>query len=653
MSNISSSYTTPSGMTGAGGGNLLRVTGMASGLDVDAMVKKMMAAEQAKLDKAMQDQQTIQWKQDAYQGIIKDIKDLQSSFFDSASSSKNILSSTNYSPFTVNGVGTATVDTSVATFTPGVGAQMGNYSITFGTDGQLASAATKTGSKIVLDTSSGFTEANWDGKNIGFSINGGSDQIINLSSLTAPNNTITDTVNDINAKINANSSLKGNVQAVVNGGMVQFQALSDSSVKISNTSTTVASDIDTLKGVVINPSTATAIGDLSLGSSGGTIAFKYNGTSYSVTVNSTDKISDVINNISNQTSGLVTANFSQLTGSFTLQSSSTGSSQSLQITTGLSALGITTDGTAIVGKDAIVYITPPGGTSTKVIKSTNNFTLDGMNYYLSNKGDATVSVGSDTQSVYDKIQGFIDKYNTIVDEIQTKLTEKKDSNYKPLTDAQKASMSASQITAWETKAKVGILRNDNNLQNILNDLRTAFTTAVSNTGLSFGKYGSNSFGIDTSSDYSKPAHIDIVDASKLKAAIANKSDQVLKIFTNVATVTTTDTSTYSSSSPNYNADGIFTRINKILQNNVGFTNTTLNTATLTSYANQQYDFSNMGSGGQGTIPDQLYEQQLMIKKITDDMSTKQEKYYQQFSQLETAMNQLNSQQSALTSMLGG
>ena len=60
-----------------------------------------------------------------------------------------------------------------------------------------------------------------------------------------------------------------------------------------------------------------------------------------------------------------------------------------------------------------------------------------------------------------------------------------------------------------------------------------------------------------------------------------------------------------------------------------------------------------GTSGQGTIPDQIYEQQLMIKKITDSMSTKQEQYYQQFSQLETAMNSLNAQQSQLSSLTSG
>lgn len=594
MSDVSS---VASGTTGAGGGNMIRLTGLASGLDVDALVKKMMSAEQAKLDKAQQDKQYTEWKQEIYQDIIKDIKELQSSFFDLTSSDKNILSSTNFSPFTVNTTnGSSTVDTSIATFKPGAGAKTGKYTINIT---QLASAASKTGSKIAKNTSDSFSSSDWSGKSIAFSVNGGTSQTITLGT----NSDITSTVNDINAKINANSSLKGKFQAVVSGDKIQFQNLNDSSIKILDSTDTTVNGISSLKGRVINPSTYTTMGDLGLTSSG-TLKFNCNGKDYNVTVNTTDKLSDVINNISTATSGLVSASYSELTGSFTMQSTSTGSSQSIKMTSDFSALGLTTNSTQVGnsigttdtsgntittattmallgmttsdtlkfsydgteynigisnddtidsiiskiyaannnvnanfdtatgefkligannkdvkitsdfstlglkadgtnGKDAICNITPPGSTNgTNVMKSSNSFTIDGMNYTLSSVGTASVNVGTDTQMVYDKIEGFITKYNTIVDEIQAKLIEKKNYDYKPLTDSQKEEMTTSQITAWETKAKVGILSNDSNLENMLNDLRSAFTSAVSNTGLVFGKYGDNSIGIDMSSEIS-------------------------------------------------------------------------------------------------------------------------------------------------------
>ncbi|OAA93653.1 flagellar filament capping protein FliD [Clostridium coskatii] len=596
MSDVSS---VTSGTTGAGGGNMIRLTGLASGLDVDALVKKMMAAEQAKLDKAKQDQQTTQWKQEAYQDIIKDIKDLQSSFFDASSSDKDILAATNFAPFNVSSAdGLSAVDTSVATFTPGVGAKTGKYSISVK---QLAKGA------------------------------GISNTLYVPSNQTATKAQLSTKLTDIDP------SLSGSVKLGLNAN----NATSDFNVTLDNTSGTAT-------------------------------------------------LGDLINAINDQGSGSVKATYSELTGQFNLNSTRTGSDTSLAIKSGSTAslstilgfsaansAGVTTadwtvsststdtaTGKIQKGQNADVIITPPGGSGVEVTdKTSNNFTIDGMTYTLSSEGTdsthpvtASVTVGQDTQKVYDKIKSFIDKYNAIVDEIQTKLTEKPNSDYKPLTDAQKAEMSSTQITAWETKAKVGILRNDDNLQNLLDNLTTAFTTAVNNTGLSMGRYGGNSIGIDTSQDYTTPDHIDIADPTALKTAISNNCDQILKMFTNVSTAAAPiadDGSTkYDTSTQEYQEDGIFTRINTILQKNVGFTNTTLNTAILTSYANKQYDFTITGTGGKNTLPDQLYEEQLNIKKITAQMSTDQEKYYKQFSNLETVMNQLNAQQSQLSSMLG-
>lgn len=657
MSDISSTSSANTGMTGAGGGNMIRITGMATGLDVDALVKKMLVAEQSKIDKAKQDQQAIQWKQEAYQDIIKDIKDLQSTYFNSLNSTNNLLSSDNYAAFD-----STVADPTVLSVTPGVGAQTGTYKVDF-TGGHLASTASVSGSNIVQDTSNTINlsniSTNWSGKSIGFSINSGTVVTLNLSSVTGSESSITDLVNNINKDINLNTNLTGKVQAVVSGNSVQFQVLGSNGVKIDS-STTVSDDLDNLKGKVINPSLSTTLGDLGMASSSDSFDIVYNGTTKTISVNSTDKLSDVINNISKVTSGAVTASFSQLTGKFTIQTANTGGSQNIQINgsgTSLSALGIA-DGSNDTGEDAIVKITPPGGTAVAVTRATNNFTIDGVTYNLQNDKDSlgtelstTFNVTQNTQKVYDKISGFLDKYNTIIDEIQTKLNEKKDYDYKPLTDAQKAGMTASQISAWEDKAKQGILRNDNNLQSLLSSLRSAFTTAVNNTGLNFGKYGTNSIGIDTSDDVNQGSKITIVDEQKLKTAIAQHGDQILKMFTNVSSITSP--STDNEKAQQFKDNGIFKRISDIIVNNVGYVGTTFNSAILTKYANFQDDYSITGTSGTNTLPDQLYTQSLLIQKLNDNLSTKQEQYYQQFSKLETAMEQLNSQQSWLSQQLSG
>lgn len=554
MSDVSGTSSTPSGMTGAGGGNLLRITGMATGLDVDAMVKKMMAAEQTKMDKIKQDRQTVAWRQDAYQDIIKDLKDLQSNFFDSSSADKNILSSSSFSPFDVNGVNGA-----IANISASAGAVPGNYTI--------------------------------------------------------------------------------NVTSIAQGAGVTNQL--DSGINLSTKLTDK------------NPSLA-GILNLNLTVNGNALNIKIDNSTGSMTMN------DLITAINNQGSGTVKASFNELSGKFSLQSVKTGQSAKMQISsdstsalTDFLKINPSDIGVDKVGSNAKFTLQVPGDTTVYTVtdKESNNFSLNGVNYSLQGAGSSTVSVSQNTQKVFDKIKSFIDKYNTIVDKIQTKITEKKNYDYKPLTDTQKSQMKDADVTAWESKAKTGILRNDENLQKLLQDLKESFSTAVTNSGLSFGKYGSNSIGLNFSDDYSKPAHIDIIDEGKLKNVISQNSAQVLKMFTNVSSATFDGS--YDSSKTTYKEDGIFTRVKKILESNVGLTNIVSSKNILTKYANYQDDFSYLGGGGTNTLPDQLYQKDKLIKSMTDALAKKQESYYQKFSKLETAMNQLNSQQSWLAQQFGG
>lgn len=636
----SSTYTTPTGMTGAGGGDMLRLVGLNSGLDVDSIVKKMMAVEQTKIDKVKQQQQLLQWRQDAYKDIISSVRDLQSTYFDSLNSDTYILSSNFFSDYTAT-----PADSTIATATAGVGAKAGVYTINVGAD-QLAKSAEKGGSSINL--SNAVSYSNWSGKTISFSINGGNSTAITLDSLSS-NSAVAD---NINSKIDASDALRGKIKAVLTtDGKIQFQTLTDSFVKINDT--TVTSDLDNLNGKILNPSLSNTLSDLGFKSSSGDLMLECNGNSYTVTLSSTDTIDEAINKINTKTNGTVTASFNQLTDSFTLKTSLTGSSQTLQVlntssTNVLNALGLTsdTDTNYPKGSDAVVTITPPGGTATTINKSSNNFTIDGMSYDLIKSGTTTITVSKDADKVYKKISDFIDKYNSVIDKIQTKLNEKQDSNnkYAPLTDSQKSQMSASEISAWENNAKVGILNNDDNLQNLLDNLRSAFTTSVTGNILTFGTYGTNPIGIDTYDDYKQGGKIYISNKSELMDAINNHIDQLSSFFTG--------TSDLTDKTSQYSAEGVFTRINDIVLNNVGNAGTYMNNAVLTKYANFQDDFSSYGDAGDdNTLPDQIYNQKLLLDKLNDEYSTKQESYYNEFSALETAMETLNEQSNYLSNML--
>lgn len=70
----------------------IRLSGLASGIDTDEMIKSMLTAEQNKIDKAQQKQQTITWQQEIYREVISDVKSLSDKYF-SLTSPNSIISS--------------------------------------------------------------------------------------------------------------------------------------------------------------------------------------------------------------------------------------------------------------------------------------------------------------------------------------------------------------------------------------------------------------------------------------------------------------------------------------------------------------------------------------------------------------------------------
>lgn len=561
--------TTTTGLTGSGGGNMIRITGMASGLDVDALVKKMLTADQIKIDTASKNNQTVQWKKDAYTSIIAGIKDLQSSFFDVTSSSTSVLSDTAYSAFNVTGIPVDGVISTAASISADATAQAGTYSISF----KNPTVPTPVGEKAI-----------------------------------------------------GNIAIASNITGLT-------KLMTTAAKPLAATNATKLSDIGFLMGHSITLSYDNNDGT---GLQNKTITFDKDTT--------LGGLADMINT---ETKNGVTARFSELTGKLSIQTSSTGKLSTLNITSDagvLSKLNLTNDANAIslvgASDDAHAWITPPGGVATYVTQASNNFTIDGISYNLTTGEDSKFSVVADSQKVYDKISGFIDKYNGLVGQIQTAVDAKTNSDYPPLTAAQQTSMSATDIANWNIKAQVGSLSNDKNLTKMLSDMRSAFVSVVDSTGLTFGKYGTNSIGLDTSTDVTQGGKITIASKTLLMNAITNHPDLIKKMFTNISTATDSTTK--------FNEQGIFTRISDIITKNVGMIGTSYNTATLTQFANVQDNYSTTGGVGKNTLPDQLFYQQQLITQLNKNMAADQTKYYNQFSALEVAMSNMTAQMSMLS-----
>jgi len=77
-----------------------RITGLASGLDVDSIVTQLMSAEKIKLNKLQQKQQLAEWRQESYRTIIAAAQEFTSKYFNTTSSS-SLLSANAFIKYSV------------------------------------------------------------------------------------------------------------------------------------------------------------------------------------------------------------------------------------------------------------------------------------------------------------------------------------------------------------------------------------------------------------------------------------------------------------------------------------------------------------------------------------------------------------------------
>lgn len=258
---------------------------------------------------------------------------------------------------------------------------------------------------------------------------------------------------------------------------------------------------------------------------------------------------------------------------------------------------------------------------------TNAITVAGVTYTANKKsssGSTTVSVGTDTDTLVKSVQTFVDSYNTLLDKMTAQLHATKSSTYGALTSDQKSAMTADEITAWETKAKTGILRNDSLLSKTVDDMRNAMTMTVSGGGL---YKTAGSIGL-TVGDWKTYGHITL-DTDKLKTAIADDPSIVDKILAG---------DNKSTSTTDMDSQGVATRLSNLLTVDLKNFSDKAGTSASTS------DTSVLGT----QITDMNTNLTALLKALQD----KQDYYYTKYNAMESAVGQLTSSLTSVTSFLG-
>ena len=365
-----------------------------------------------------------------------------------------------------------------------------------------------------------------------------------------------------------------------------------------------------------------------------------------------DTIQTVMDKINGSDAG-VELKYSSMTGNFAFTSKETGADSKIDIggTLGtalfgrVDSSGITDDkaevnpdikGTYTKGKDA-EFVATVNGERLELTRSSNTVDLDGLSVTLKGTFDEssekiTFTTTSDSDKIVDTVKAFVEDYNKLVTELHNAystmpLQDSKGNDYLPLTEDEISKNSESYIKSYEEKAKTGLLFGDSDLSN----LYTRLTQSVQGSG----EIGAALRSIGLSVEYSAGLSTLSLDEDKLRSALDSDPDKVKNAFT---------ASTSTGASSNGIMAGLKSTLEQYGKTSIGSPGILVKKAgtTLSSYSLTNNE-----------IQDQMDNLQKQIDKWQDKMGDRIDFYTKQFTQLEMLMNQMNSQSSALSGMMGG
>lgn len=637
----------------------MRLTGLISGMDTESMVNELVKASSTKLDKAKQDKQLLEWKKEAWQGLNTKLYD----FYKTEVSSLRLASTFKLKSATSS-------DESKVSIKAGSQAANGSHSVVVK---QLASSAYLTGSNIKLSGNSytTYSQASVTTNFADMTDNQGNSLALTGKSITikAGNDTIAPltfelggtgengvaNLSELNSKLAetegykglkasfldgkltfTNSTLKKNADGVETGevftiesealglsGDVEFKKDEDGKGNTLEGSVDLRVQKDFTSADITKSTKLSDIG----------IAV---GTTF--TIKGKDFVVDKDTKISDFTEGLsklgVNANFDVNQGRFYINASATGEEYNFDITasdaTALDILGLSESAgaTKVDARDAIIEYNGVSYTG-----SSNTFELNGLTITakgVTNGEAIQATVASDTDGVYNSIKSFVKKYNEMVDEL-TKLYNEAKPKYDPLTDDERSKLSDTQIEQWEKEAKVGLLRRDETINNLLSSMRQILNTGIEvvDKDGNTKKYTLSSLGIVTG-DYTENGKLHILgDADDpVYAGQTNTLKETLEknpeIFSQF----------FAGSKEN---EGIGLQLYN-----------SLNKAMSRSETSRSLTFYN-----DITLEKSIKEKDEDIDKWKEKLQKMEDKYYKQFTAMEKAMAAMQTQQSYLSSLMGG
>lgn len=648
----------------------VRMTGLISGMDTESMVKEMVSASSSKVDKVKKEKQLLQWKKEAWQGLNTKLYD----FYKNEVSSMRLASSFKSKTATVS-------DDKKVTVKAGSGAANGSHSVSVK---QLASSAYLTGANIKTSGKTYTTYANAgastefadmtdaDGNNLGlagqtititsgngtvapltFELGGSGDN--GVASIDALNKKLASTsgyeklsasyvdgkltFTNASAKTDEDGNTVGEIYNVDSAALGISGEVSFKKDEATGQSTTLEASLDMrykkdFTSLDITGNTKLADIGIKVGTT-----FSIKGKDFVVAADTT--ITDLTDGLSKMG---VSANFDAKQGRFYINASSTGAEYDFELTSSdssaLDLLGLSKSAgaTKVDAQDAIIEYN-----GVEYVGSSNTFELNGLTITakgvtgtydketgtFTNDSPISVDVGTDVDGVYNTIKNFVKKYNELIDEMNTLYNESKP-EYEPLTDEERSQLSDTQIEQWEKKAKTGILRRDETINELLSSMRTILNKGVTVTDKDGNEQTVTlaSLGIVTG-DYSEKGKLHIMgdaddaayasETNKLKAALENNPEIFSQAFVG------------DKENPGIGAQ-LYSSLTKAMGRSES------------SHSLTFYDDI--------TLDDKIDDKDDEIDKWQEKLQKLEDKYYDQFAAMESAMAAMQSQQSYISALMG-
>ena len=361
----------------------------------------------------------------------------------------------------------------------------------------------------------------------------------------------------------------------------------------------------------------------------GTISLKAGSKTVDITVNADTTINDILNQA--KAAGL-NASFDAKQQRFFISAKNTGEASDFSFSAeglgaeALDALGLSANAGAkkIDGQNAEIEL---NGATFK--SSTNVFEINGLTITAqeeTNGEEITLNTTTDTSGVYDTIKNFLKEYNAIINEMDKLYNAASAKDYQPLTDEEKDAMSDREIEEWETKIKDSLLRRDENLNSVSSALKSVMSAGIEVGGRTYylSDFGIGTLGYFSAAENEKNAyHIDgdpdddstSGNEDKLSAMIATNPELITSFFTKLS-------------------QNLYGKMDELSRSVDGYR----------SYGNF-YDDKKMKSD--------YDDYTKKIKDLEDKLAAYEDKWYSKFGKMETAMAKMQSNMSAVTSLLGG